>query len=631
MLVRSTIPAGRLLLRATLAELSEPACADYVPKPHYHIAEDSRLSADRGLLLSRNISQIIANIKNQSVESLALPFLTSWLLGDLTNLVGCILTNQLPFQKYLSSYFCFVDICLVSQYCYYSPAINRYFQQQRHHRGSGAGEDDITTAEVPDTPRVLKFSPQVHFRELSNAAAQVARAAADVAAEYDQQGPSTSGRRRAASMSAAEHSTSTPTGYRKSSSTARDNLDATIPAPEHQEMDFDFEDEDGDEVPAMMYESFRSEDGRGRGTSAVRRSVTSLGSSQPYAASSAFTEHVQGQQPEMTSSGIRGRRPTRQFPESLQSVNTDLEQSLPDDENLSTPLATHIRGSTAATSSWSRSRERGVSRKRATIVFLGVWTLFGIGGVVKIGGADGGGWASVVKRSDEHVGRVWAGRGSPVVGSMRHGSSFLAGGFPRMRGVHPDGTVMLDNDADDSESHRPKPRPQPERPSTKQVIGRISSWMCTVLYLTSRLPQIWKNWIRKSVDGLSMTLFISAFLGNTFYVLSILTNPILNQPAPIPMDYIREAIPFLLGSGGTLLFDVTIVSQMIVYRGRRPKPVRSSSIISGYNSPVRRRSVLRRSTAEDERLLSASGISEGGTQRQASRSRKQYGSFSSVA
>jgi hypothetical protein len=27
----------------------------------------------------------------------------------------------------------------------------------------------------------------------------------------------------------------------------------------------------------------------------------------------------------------------------------------------------------------------------------------------------------------------------------------------------------------------------------KQLIGRISAWCCTTLYLTSRLPQIWKN------------------------------------------------------------------------------------------------------------------------------------------
>ena len=42
--------------------------------------------------------QLIVNYRNQSVEGLALPFLINWLLGDISNLVGCILTHQLPFQ-----------------------------------------------------------------------------------------------------------------------------------------------------------------------------------------------------------------------------------------------------------------------------------------------------------------------------------------------------------------------------------------------------------------------------------------------------------------------------------------------------------------------------------------------------
>jgi len=33
----------------------------------------------------------------------------------------------------------------------------------------------------------------------------------------------------------------------------------------------------------------------------------------------------------------------------------------------------------------------------------------------------------------------------------------------------------------------------PEPPSFKRLFGRTSAWACTTLYLTSRLPQIWKN------------------------------------------------------------------------------------------------------------------------------------------
>jgi hypothetical protein len=37
------------------------------------------------------------------------------------------------------------------------------------------------------------------------------------------------------------------------------------------------------------------------------------------------------------------------------------------------------------------------------------------------------------------------------------------------------------------------PEPPPEPYSFKRLIGRTSAWACTTLYLTSRLPQIWKN------------------------------------------------------------------------------------------------------------------------------------------
>lgn len=39
--------------------------------------------------------------------------------------------------------------------------------------------------------------------------------------------------------------------------------------------------------------------------------------------------------------------------------------------------------------------------------------------------------------------------------------------------------------------HPGPPIDQP--PDYKRIIGRISAWACTTLYLTSRLPQIWKN------------------------------------------------------------------------------------------------------------------------------------------
>ena len=71
-----------------------------------------------------------------------------------------------------------------------------------------------------------------------------------------------------------------------------------------------------------------------------------------------------------------------------------------------------------------------------------------------------------------------------------------------------------------------------------RVAGFLLSWCSAVLYLCSRIPQIRKNYERKSTEGLSLTMFVSAMVGNGTYAASIfLQNPI------IPLT----SVPFLVG------------------------------------------------------------------------------------
>ncbi|KAI9314794.1 PQ loop repeat-domain-containing protein, partial [Dichotomocladium elegans] len=95
------------------------------------------------------------------------------------------------------------------------------------------------------------------------------------------------------------------------------------------------------------------------------------------------------------------------------------------------------------------------------------------------------------------------------------------------------------------------------------IIGRVFAWICTSLYLMSRLPQIYKNYRRKSIDGLSPTLFLCAACGNLTYASSILLNPSSSRQSLI------EAIPYLIGSLGTLSFDFTIFCQFLWYWRRK--------------------------------------------------------------
>ena len=114
--------------------------------------------------------------------------------------------------------------------------------------------------------------------------------------------------------------------------------------------------------------------------------------------------------------------------------------------------------------------------------------------------------------------------------------------------------------------------------SSSEFAGRILSWISTVLYLGSRLPQIYKNAVRRSTAGLSPTLFIAAFFGNLFYSTSLLTNPLAWDSYPPyglhgwvgsegsdRATWLTLAAPFWLGAAGVLALDATIGIQFLMF------------------------------------------------------------------
>lgn len=98
----------------------------------------------------------------------------------------------------------------------------------------------------------------------------------------------------------------------------------------------------------------------------------------------------------------------------------------------------------------------------------------------------------------------------------------------------------------------------------KEIIGFSIGSVSSVLYLCSRLPQIYTNFKRKSTEGLSYFLFVLVILGNTTYGLSVLLkNPDEGQGES---SYMVHHLPWLIGSLGTLSLDVIISIQFIIYR-----------------------------------------------------------------
>ncbi|KAJ5486960.1 hypothetical protein N7530_001260 [Penicillium desertorum] len=133
-----------------------------------------------------------------------------------------------------------------------------------------------------------------------------------------------------------------------------------------------------------------------------------------------------------------------------------------------------------------------------------------------------------------------------------------------------------------------------------EIIGRVFSWMSTILYLGSRPPQLYKNYQRKSTEGLSPLLFMAAFCGNLFYSSSLLTNPnAWSDFSPYGgggwadnhgndrLEWIGRATPFFLGAFGVLGLDGFMGVQFLMY-GDGPEHEDAESFITSDGDDAKR-------------------------------------------
>lgn len=143
---------------------------------------------------------------------------------------------------------------------------------------------------------------------------------------------------------------------------------------------------------------------------------------------------------------------------------------------------------------------RGNSRagkKSATMVFLGAWALFGIRTLM--GNRHGLSMSSSVS-----TGKVL----SPLNPSFNIRvpvtvTTVLIETLP----LPPNLTLETPSIFEDQ--NPPSHEPYPANPSAERILGRVFAWLCTTLYLTSRLPQIWKN-VSKCVTFPSPELMTSS-------------------------------------------------------------------------------------------------------------------------
>lgn len=66
------------------------------------------------------IPQLYENFKHSDASGISIAFLTVWLIGDITNLIGAAWASLVPTVVALAVYFCFADAILILQVLYYN-------------------------------------------------------------------------------------------------------------------------------------------------------------------------------------------------------------------------------------------------------------------------------------------------------------------------------------------------------------------------------------------------------------------------------------------------------------------------------------------------------------------------------
>ncbi len=91
-------------------------------------------------------------------------------------------------------------------------------------------------------------------------------------------------------------------------------------------------------------------------------------------------------------------------------------------------------------------------------------------------------------------------------------------------------------------------------------LGPALGWTMTAIYLSGRVPQIARNHARGSVEGLSVSMFVLAVVGNATYLGSILARS-------TRWVTVAPNLPWIVDAGMCLVMDAVILAQSAWYGG----------------------------------------------------------------
>jgi uncharacterized protein with PQ loop repeat len=118
-----------------------------------------------------------------------------------------------------------------------------------------------------------------------------------------------------------------------------------------------------------------------------------------------------------------------------------------------------------------------------------------------------------------------------------------------------------------------------------ELSGWIVGWIMSLLYLSSRLPQISQMMKSQSVDGLSTGMFALTMSGNAAFVISILSRS-------LDMGFILEKLPWLVDAIGTIVQDCFVLMLFSKFRSKQVRKLGFGSSSSSGGLGRGRRSPL---------------------------------------
>lgn len=95
--------------------------------------------------------------------------------------------------------------------------------------------------------------------------------------------------------------------------------------------------------------------------------------------------------------------------------------------------------------------------------------------------------------------------------------------------------------------------------SGSKLSGTVFAWVSTIIFVSSRLPQIVRNCRSKSFGDISAVWLVFSIVGNLTYFLSIIVRDVSGT-------YLWRQTPFIVGAVGPACLDIFLMVQMCLFR-----------------------------------------------------------------